>query len=136
MKRLTLLLFLFLALTLPACAETIEARAQTQAQKDIQSGKPEYRIYGEPSSREDILADILKTKYGVVLHRVAGCIVNEDIRKDAAAYNATVAAHLKKMHQADVFAAAEAEFMERWKREMEAPVKDSVPENPEKGKSR
>lgn len=131
MKRLlTHLWLLFLALTLPACAETIEAKAQTQAQKDIQAGKPEYRIYGEPTSREDILADILKTKYGVILHRVAGCIVTEELRKDAAAYNATVAVHLKQVHQKDVFAAAEAEFMERWKREMEAPVKAPVPEKP------
>lgn len=130
MKQLTPLLLMFLALTLPACAETIEAKGQTQAQKDIQAGKPEYRIYGEPTSREGILADILKTKYGVVLHRVAGCCITEDIRKDAEAYNATVAVHLKKVHQKDVFAAAEAEFMERWKREMEARAKAPVSGKP------
>lgn len=130
MKQLIPHLIIFLAMLLPACAETIEAKARTQAQKDIEAGKPEYRVYGERMGRENILADILKTKYGVILHPVAGCVVTEELRKETAAYNATVAAHLKKVYQKDVFAAAEAEFLEWWKREMEAPVKTAVPEKP------
>lgn len=130
MKHLTHLLLLLLTLTLPSCAETIEAKAQAQAQKDIQAGKPEYRIYGEPTAREDILANILKSQYGVVLHRVAGCCITEEIRKDTEAYNAIVAAHLKKVHQKDVFAVAEAEFREQWKRALDPPVKVPAPEKP------
>ncbi len=113
MKLLTLLFLALLAIILPACKSATEAKARDQAQKDIQAGKPEYRVYGKRSSHDDFLAKILKTEYGVILHPVAGCLVTKELCEETKAYNAVVSEHLKGLYHKDVFAAAQEAYMKQ-----------------------
>lgn len=130
MKPLIQFFSALLLITLNACAESPTDESQTQAQMDIQAGKPEYRVYGEPMRDEQILAEILKAKYSVILHRVAGCIVTEDQLSQTKAYNAIIAGHLNKVYHKDVFAAASAEYVERLKTPHQEPSRSAAPQKP------
>lgn len=89
-------------------------KGQKKAGKDVASGTPKYKRYGQPSGTDKLLGQILKADYGITLDIVAGCKVPEDVRQRADGYNEVVLAHMTKRGQKDFLAAAEKKTREQW----------------------
>ncbi len=64
---------------------------------------------GPENAEETAYKERLKSRYGVVISRAAGCVLSDGIIGGAMGYNATMTELLKERHGVDVFAAAKKE---------------------------
>ena len=82
---------------------------------DVARGHYEVQSYGLPASWRPEYARLLRERYGIEHHTVAGCVVTESLVSYVSAYNSVVRAAAKRKFGHDVFpeCAADAKGMQR-----------------------
>jgi hypothetical protein len=64
------------------------------ATRDIDTGVPQYFLYGEPLVDEDRVVERYRAQYGVTVRRIAGCEVDGQPLGYVSKYNDTIVARL------------------------------------------
>src|SRR5262245_12686045 len=82
MRPLAVLVLSFAMPLLNACTT-----GASEARRDIANGHLELRTYGLPPNSTFIYEQLLQERLGVTYNRVAGCMVTDQLVRDADAYN-------------------------------------------------
>lgn len=78
-------------------------RGQTAARFDLWRGHYRILTYGQPVPYFPEYARLLKERYGIEIHPVAGCIVSKDLISYVDGYDGIIAAATKHRFGRDVF---------------------------------
>lgn len=76
---------------------------QTDARRDLAAGKLGIETFGFLRIEHADFRSILKERYGIETHVVAGCIVNSTITGHASGYNAIMNAEIEKRFGKNLF---------------------------------
>ena len=82
---------------------------------DISQGHYKVLTYGLADPSRSTYANLLRERYGVELHAVAGCIVSKSLIDYVAAYNEVSTAAIKSKFGRDVFKETADEDERNWK---------------------
>jgi hypothetical protein len=73
-----------------------EDRGAAQAESDIVAGTLRLKTYGLPAPWFGTYSNLMKTRLGVELQGVAGCVVDEGLRRSVNGYNARMETEIAK----------------------------------------
>ena len=94
-------------------AETAAQRGTRDAHADIARGRLAFRVAGLPDVSTFAYWDLLKSRLGVEIEGVAGCIVDEEIVESLGAYNKVMEAEIKRRHGKNVLKRLREEAQQR-----------------------
>jgi len=78
-------------------------KGQADAQADLKTGKLIIESYGMPSPEHYEAEQLLRARYGIQTHNVAGCMVDEKTAQYAEGYNHVMKAEIARRFGPDVF---------------------------------